>query len=132
LIGVALILSTTTACHRPSARTAAACAKDLLMACNEGRYAAVESLMERTLLNAIELDASRGGPQWGGIKGLCNAATRSSTIVSIETREAKVQSELAGVTLLRRFRDGSGEPYSFMVVHVDGSWRVTALGLPQH
>ena len=87
--------------------------------------------MERTLRNAIELEASRGGPQWGGVSGVCNAATRSQSIVSIETREAKVQNDLAGVTLLRKFKDGSSEPYTFMVVRADGVWRVTAMALPQ-
>jgi hypothetical protein len=98
--------------------------KNLYKNCNAGEYSKAEislSADERALLHSQEAVLN------GGVKGVCDQATRNGTLSSVEVIKEDVRGEGASVSYRKHFKDGSVTNANETLIKENGKW-VLALG----
>lgn len=92
------------------------------MAANEGKYSEAEAYISSEVLNAM-----KGGRRVlaGGMKALCDEATRNGTIERIEILREEVRGEGATVYYRLHFEDGSKKESDQDLIKENGVWKMT-------
>jgi Domain of unknown function (DUF4878) len=97
--------------------------RSFLLAANEGRYSEVEAMFAYDAKNAIGGTAAQMA---GGVKTMCDSASRNGTISKVEITSEEVRGEGATVVARIMFKDGSSEDsFKANLVKEKGVWRFT-------
>jgi hypothetical protein len=93
------------------------------MAANEGNYSEVEKYMSSGLINAIK----EGKGQFaGGLKGVCDKATRNGTIKKIEIMREGGRKEFGKIVEFRiHFKDGETKVDLEVLIKEGGQWKIS-------
>jgi hypothetical protein len=100
----------------------ASVSKSFYMDCNAGDYTKAEGLLTVDAKNFL----SGGlGAFSGGIKGICDKASRNGSITSVDTESEETRGEGATVKSKIHYKDGSTLEDATTLQKVDGSWLLT-------
>ncbi len=96
--------------------------KKYFASCNSDEYSKAEETLATDAKKLIH-----GGLVSGGLRGMCEEASRDGTIDSVEIKSETIRGEGATVVVLIR-RDRSSRADFLQTIKEDGSWKITPRG----
>ena len=96
--------------------------KDFFGLANEGKYTESEKLLSTEFSGVVKGVIGQMG---GGVKGLCDKATRNGTLNKIEIESEQVRGEGATVIAKLYFKDDSTKDDKTSLRKENGKWKIT-------
>lgn len=95
--------------------------RDIYRNCNEGEYSRVEPLLSSDYRKMMHTDSR--AVAGGGVKRMCDEATRRGTLVGVDILKETIRGEGATVVANARFKTGAPAKEVLFLVKENGAWR---------